>query len=109
MNAKCARIRRLNDELRQNHRGGSIFVTAGVQALGGELISQIDAAVARFESFDSANDPYDEHDFGAFEVGEYRLFFKIDYYDRSLLNGSPDPSDPRVTHRVLTIMLAEEY
>ena len=35
--------------------------------------------------------------------------FKIDYYDKSLEFGSPDPADPIVTERIITIMLAEEY
>jgi hypothetical protein len=55
------------------------------------------------------NDPYGEHDFGALTVEDRKIFFKIDYYDRALAGGSPDPADPRVTTRVLTIMLAEEY
>ena len=37
------------------------------------------------------------------------IFFKIDYYDKALAAHSPDPSDPSVTERVITIMLSEEY
>jgi Protein of unknown function (DUF3768) len=50
-----------------------------------------------------------EHDFGAFDADRHRVFFKIDYFDESLSYHSPDPADPSVTKRVITIMLAEEY
>ena len=34
------------------------------------------------------------------------MFWKVDCYDRALRFASPDPADPAVTARVLTIMLA---
>jgi hypothetical protein len=59
--------------------------------------------------FCHANDPHEEHDFGSFEAEGHTIFFKIDYLDRSLNYHSPDPADPAVTVRVITVMLADEY
>ena len=65
--------------------------------------------VRDFDAFDADNDPHAEHDFGDVASGEVRAFWTIDAYDRALTFASPDPTDPAVTVRVLTIMLAEEY
>jgi hypothetical protein len=103
------RIRALNDELRIHHRNGRIFITPGILALGADAIIAIDQAVSSFDKFDIENDPHSEHDFGAITVDGAAIFFKIDYYDRDARFGSPDPADPAVTLRIMTIMLAEEY
>ena len=109
MDAKIQRIRELNDDLRQHLIGGLAVMTPGVAALGQEAVDRIIKTIAVFDDFSHANDPHEEHDFGAFEIDGNRLFFKIDYYDNSLSQHSPDPADASVTERVITIMLAEEY
>jgi Protein of unknown function (DUF3768) len=103
------RIRTLNDELRRNLLNCHAVITAGVAALGPEAIARIVKTIAVYDDFCDANDPYEEHDFGALEVDGQVIFFRIDYFDKALTYHSPDPSDPSVTERVITIMLAEEY
>jgi hypothetical protein len=109
MTTKTKAIRALNDELRQNFATGTAVMTAGVAALGAETVSRIVKTIGVYDDFCHANDPYEEHDFGSFEVDGHTIFFKIDYYDKVLAGHSPDPTDPSVTERVITIMLAEEY
>jgi hypothetical protein len=109
MDAKTARIRALNDQLRQNLTGGMAVITPGVAALGPAAVDRIVKTIALFDDFCHANDPHEEHDFGAFEADGHMIMFKIDYFDRDLSMHLPDPADPSVTQRVITIMLAEEY
>jgi len=103
------RIRALNDELRTTGFGGKTLLTRGMRAKGSDFVGKACAAVRAFDAFNQDNDPWGEHDCATLDVDGERVMFKIDYYD---LNGeelSPDPADPKVTRRVLTIMLAEEY
>lgn len=105
------RIRDLNDAFRRSgsSAGGQWMLTCGVQALGSEFMILAIRAVQEFDGFTPDNDPYGEHDFGSTNLGGQTLFWKIDYYDRTLTYGSDDPSDPAVTRRVITVMLASEY
>jgi hypothetical protein len=106
-----SRISELND-LARTAMGvvSKVFQTEGIGALAPEVQSQIREAVEKFKDFSEDNDPHGEHDFGAFDHPTAgKIFWKIDYYDKTLEWGSPDPSDPGVTTRVLTIMKAEEY
>lgn len=101
-------IARLNDQHRARSGVGWVM-TPGVQSLGALAMVQAVAAVSAFSDFSEDNDPHGERDFGAFEIGGQRLFWKIDYYDLDLALASPDAADPAVTRRILTLMLAEEY
>src|SRR5438067_7107531 len=106
---KTARIRELNDRLRGKGIGGRIVITRGIEALGADGVRQVLSAVAGFDNFTEDNDPWGEHDCAVLTVDGRRIIFKIDYYDRDLAYHSPDASDPAVTQRVLTVMLAEGY
>jgi hypothetical protein len=72
-------------------------------------VARIIKTIEVYDNFCHANDPHEEHDFGAFEADGHAIFFKIDYFDPTLTVHSSDPSDPDITKRVITIMLADEY
>ena len=101
-----AKIAALNDHARRSFTDCRVVITRGVQTLD-DVPSVLDQ-VRRFDAFTPNNDPYGEHDFGSFRHDDITIFWKIDTYDVDLQMHSPDPSDPAVTTRVLTIMLAEE-
>lgn len=102
-------IRHLNDQLRTSFLGGQIMISAGVEAMPAMERRALLKAVRAFAAFDSDNDPHGEHDLGAIDQEGTRYFWKIDYYDADFVAGSPDPADPDVTRRVLTVMRADEY
>jgi hypothetical protein len=107
------RIRDLNDAFRKSGLGvatpqGRKMMTAGVRALGMVDVAAIALKVITFNAFSDANDPHGEHDFGSFEHNGQRIFWKIDCYGLDMEQASPDPTDPDVTCRVLTVMLASE-
>ena len=106
---QLARVRDLNDALRQGRGSGRLQVTRGVVDLGPDGMRQALEVVAGYDGFTPDNDPYGEHDFGPFEVAGRQLFWKIDYYDANLEAGASDPSDDTACVRVLTVMLASEY
>ena len=108
-------IAQLNDAFRKTFSGGQVVVTPGIQALSELEQRHILAKVSYYGRFDEGDDPYGEHDFGWFYhtadtiQNQYKVYWKIDYYDLALQYHSENPADPARTRRVLTVMLAEEY
>jgi hypothetical protein len=110
MEVTTQRIAELNDLCRTAMGiGGRVLQTQGISALPPRVQSAIREKVELFDCFTKDNDPYDEHDFGAFEHEGERILWKIDYYAPDMEHGSENPADPKQTARVLTIMLASEY
>ena len=102
-------ISELNDRLRETFSGGRVMLTREVQSLSDDERAQLMQAVHQFDAFDAANDPHGEHDFGRVLVAGQGYFWKIDYFDSDLQYLSPDPADPTVTTRFMTIMREDEY
>ena len=64
--------------------------------------------VREFSTFTPENSPHGKQESGASDVGDERLFWKIEGFDSAYELGDDDPSDLSAQH-VLTIMLASEY
>ena len=88
---------------------GTVVVTAGIRGRGRDFETAAYLAAATDTAFTEDNDPWGDHGFGVVEVNGEKLFWKIDLYDRALEYGSPEPTDPARTHRVLTILFPSEY
>jgi len=109
MSQKKEKIRKLNDLFRKTGIGGKFLLTRGIQSLGNIAVQQVISIVADYNDFTSDNDPYGEHDFGSFSILGQKIIWKIDYYDKEHQFGSEDPANPKITERILTVMLGEEY
>ena len=123
---QTARIARLNDLARKAMGVACTAVaTVGFRSLPEADQSCVRELIETFDAFDEDNDPHGERDFGTiYQLGDgdwtterpssqederELVFWKLDYYDRSLAYASDDPADSAITRRVLTIMLADEY
>ena len=115
MPGMTARIAARNDRCRQGRDPTArILVTRSCLARFAEADHPLAVAIAqatllaavRRHVFTEAEGP--EHDRGTLRLAGVEVRFKIDCYDRALEWGSPDPGDPAVTTRVLTIMLPED-
>ena len=105
------KIRERNDRFRANPANGDgrLAITRGIAALGEIAALIVFHRVLTFSTFTEDNDPWGEHDFGAFDFQGMRIFWKIDYYDTEYRFGSNDPANFEETRLLLTIMLASEY
>jgi hypothetical protein len=99
----------LNDLARKTFLGCRLVLTEGITNLTDAEQFEILQQVRNFDTFTADNDPYGEHDFGAFDFSGKRIYWKFDYYDQQMLYFTLDPTDTELTNRVLTIMLADEY
>ena len=82
--------------------GASMVITRGVKPNKEAVLS----ALVEFKGFTPGDDPYGEHDFGAFDVDGTRYYFKWeDWTDVPVDMALPEGMGPLL----LTVMRADEY
>ena len=92
-----------NDQIRKSaplmHKDDRFMITRALTAMGQSAVLEALKQTAAQTDFEPGNDPYGEHDFGAFTLSTGdKCFWKIDDY-----NGHDG------IRCVLTIMLASDY
>lgn len=99
------------ERFRQPLKVGLLVMTEGIADLHEDVRMDILKKVSEFDDFNADNDPWKEHDFGAFDrenVG--KIFWKIDTFSSGLMQtGANYPESIALSYRVLTVMLASEY
>lgn len=88
---------------------GQFVMTRGIAELGLEARLELTRRVAAFDGFNADSDPQGWHEMGVIDLGGTTVWFKIDLYDVDYQYGTPEPSDPAQTRRVLTLLLPSEY
>jgi len=115
---KAALIAGQNDVFRRSILGttadadapqGQFVMTRGVAALGLDAQLELTRRVAAFDGFNADSDPQGWHEMGELLPDGTTVWFKLDLYDVDYTYGSPEPSDPAQTRRVLTLLLPSEY
>lgn len=116
MERTVERIAQENDLFRKRIPGphGKFCFSEGVDHFLGEDLETRKAntkklfeALAEFNEFSPENDPYGEHDFGAFFAFGQKFYFKIDYVDPT--DGSYMDPKIQVPYRLMTILFPSEY
>jgi len=88
---------------------GQVFVTPGISARDESFRAALTHAVVAYDDFNSDCDPHGWHEMGVVEIEGETVWFKIDLYDEAYEYGSSDPTELRVTRRVLTLLFSSEY
>ena len=88
---------------------GPVVMTAGVAARDDAFRAALIHAVAAYEDFNPDCDPHGWHEMGVVDIEGETVWFKIDLYDEAYEYGASDPTDPRFTRRVLTLLFPSVY
>ena len=102
--AKRTTLIALNDQLRTTFSGGRVQMTPGVYQLDARLRGRALAVMARYNKFATDSD----HDWGVFIFAGFSFEWHIEYRGKDGIGTSPDPADPDLTSRVLTLYVVTD-
>ena len=94
-----AKIIELNDQFRATFKGGRVQMSRSVYELEPRLRARALWVLSKYKKF--ADDS--EHDWGTFIFGGYAFEWRIEYRAITGVGPSPDPANPDLTFRVLTL------
>lgn len=98
----------LNDEFRLNVCGADIRKSPEIAKLTQLAREEIYTALYMFDNFSFYNNPHPEREFGVLMFQQQAINWQIDYFDNERVGPSPDPCDPALTKRVMSIRTAAE-
>ena len=90
---------------------GLIVMTQTLAAMDPILVHKARVAIGRLDVFEPDNDPDGFHDFGAVEIDDQKIWFKINLYEAGSDKryGAERPDNPVTTERVMTLMLPSDW
>ena len=94
-----AKVIELNDQLRTTFKGGRVQISRSVYELDPKLRGRALWVLSKYKKFHAES----EHDWGTFTFGGYAFEWRIEYRSATGVGASPDPVDPDLTFRVLTL------
>ena len=99
-----SKIIELNDELRTTFKGGRVQMTPAVCMLDAQLRGRALSTLSRYNKFADG----EEHDWGVFIFAGFSFEWHIEYRAKEGAGVSPDPADPGMTFRVLTLYVVND-
>lgn len=95
----------LNDGVRTTFEGGIVLLSLGVLKVTNQNTEELKKTLAAYNRFEG---PQDEHDYGETSFRGKQIVWDIGSYDKALEDLSPDPANPNVTARFMTVYLKDE-
>ena len=100
------KIRILNDAFRQEPKAANVYISLEVVRLGETKLKELFSKLKSYTNFTTENDPDGDYSSGVIQLGKHKIDWGIYYWDLDGEEDSPDPSNAKVTTRILNLDFA---